>query len=582
MHRDGREGTAPHVAADLAVVGDVRLYNAGDVARALGVSDHGDPLPLLAEAFRRWGTGLADRLDGDYAFVVADLANHRVHAFRDPFGVKPLFYWREEDRLLFASEPKQILGLPGVPAAPDEAFVGEFLFQRFEDLTRTYFRGLQRLLPGHRLMATVGDLRIERHWHPDLEEDLGSRDSAAWFDGFRERLVAAVRKRLDTDYPVGSHLSGGLDSGSIAAVLGELNRRGTPGLPRIETLSACYRHPECDETGAILAMAEASGLPNHRFDAEDQPLLADLDEMLWRTDSPFADVGQGSFLETVRVLKGLGARSLLMGFGGDELLDEGHYLYDLGARGRWARVLQDVAEIRRLQASHWTSRRILVETLRQAIPERYKEALRMLRRPKAWTPPEWACPAFVDAFRGLPPVPRLPLQAFASRVQGMTHRDLTHPMNTLLMEFYDAKGAYEGHEVRLPFFDRPLAEYVLRIPFEARIAAPKWKGLVRRGLADLLPREVTEQRRKIALNAYVDHCFGREAPDLARRLRSLEGWASEGIVDREALFEAFAAPLPRPGADDTGYASRAVEELWRPSCLEFWLRTLSRHKLASG
>lgn len=583
LHRGPDADLRPYEAPDLALVADARLTNLRDLAQDLGLE--GTPRPgtqaVLAEAYRRWGPALTDRLEGDYAFVVLDLRRRTVFAARDPFGAKPLFYRQERDRLLFASEPKQILGLPGVPLEPDETVVGEFLFLRFEDLSRTYFRGISRLPPGHRLAASPEGLATESHWRPGLEEVRSYRDEQAYFDRFRELLKRAVHARLDTDFPVGCHLSGGLDSGSIVALAGVLAREAPATLPRVETLSACYRQPACDETEAILAMARASGLPNHRFDAEDRPLLEDLEEMFWRTDGPFADVGQGTFLETVRVMKGLGARTLLMGFGGDELLDEGHYLYDLAKRLRWARVLGDVREIRRLDASHWSAARILRECLRHALPERIKEAARFLRPSRPWDPGPPFQPEFVSAFRSLPAVAASGPDAFASRVQWMTWRDLTHPLNTHLMEFYDAKGAWEGHEVGLPFFDRPLAEFVLSLPFEVRVAGPKWKALVRRGLADLLPPEVVRQRKKIALNDYVLACFRREAPALRARLAGGGPWLSGAFIDRPALLEGLDAPLAEAGPDDPAYAPYSVEGLWRPACLELWLRTLPRYRMGT-
>lgn len=556
--------------ASIMAVANVRLYDSELLAGKLGIChDRGaarSDLGLLVHAYLRWGDGLFEHLDGDYAFAIWDKRHHRLVLGRDPFGVKPLFFASDSQRLLFASEPKQILCTPGFTVTPNDTLVGEFLFDRFDDSRETYFRDVFRLLPGHVLSAKDSMVRTWLHWTPDLGEKFEFVDDQSYFDRFRELLFQAVDRRLDSAFPIGSHLSGGLDSGSIVLVADQIYRRSTHERVPLETISAGYAQPACNETPQILSVVSATILPNHLFDAENQPLLPDLRETLWQTDQPFADMGQGTFNETHRILSALKARTLLMGFGGDELLTEGYFTHDLVDRRQWLHAWREIVEIDRSGASHWSRWRILFDTLKHLTPQPIRQPIaRTLRR--SWQPPEYIKQDFYGAFCELPAPPAWHHGPYASKTQRLTRRDLTHPNNIWLAELYDAKASYRGYETRFPFLDRPLAEYVLGIPLEVRIKGPKWKTLVRRGLSDLLPELVALRRLKVDLNDYIIACVVRELPQLLEMLDEDDRWLSEKYIDRTKLRWALASAVPA-GAQ----AIRHVERVWRASCLELWLR----------
>jgi asparagine synthase (glutamine-hydrolysing) len=207
------------------LVADLRLDNRDELIKALGIwpmraRDFCDAALLLA-AIERWDEDCLERLVGDYAFALWDGARRRLLLARDPLGRRPLHYHRGSNFFAFASMPKGLHALPEVPYAPDEEQLVEFLLLMPETGTRSFFLNIERIESGHIVTITANGLAARPHWRPNNTR-INFRRSEDYVEALRSLLDRAVHCRLRGTSDVGVYLSGGLDSGAVAATAARL------------------------------------------------------------------------------------------------------------------------------------------------------------------------------------------------------------------------------------------------------------------------------------------------------------------------------------------------------------------------
>ena len=328
-----------HPGGRYSITADSRLYNRQELLIKLDpkswLNEASPDSAILLAAYEKWGKSMLDRLDGDYSFVIYDNEKKNVFAARDPFGIKPLFYHWQPGLLYIASEPKQILSRPEVSTTPDNMIAGEFLFMSFQDNRRTFYQDVSRLRPAHYLEVTADGATEHRYWNPDPAVDTGCHTKQDYIDKFRTLFKEAVHKRLHTDWPVVSDLSGGFDSSSIVVMAGEIYRENDFNLSEFSTVSAVFGDLECDESDYIDAVSESVPFESETFNpVKEDPTPGLLDE-IWQIDSPFTDIQRGTFINTARHINTRQGRLLLTGLGGDELAHEEYYLQDLANKRRY-------------------------------------------------------------------------------------------------------------------------------------------------------------------------------------------------------------------------------------------------------
>ena len=549
-----------------AIVADARLYNRTELLRGLrGVGwlahDVSDAELILA-AYERWGDSLFNYIDGDFAFAIWNAHNRSIFAARDPFGVKPLFYYSDHHQFIFASEPKQILAHGNVPFTPDDETIGDFLFNNFEPRRPTFFRGISRVEPGHLLRARPGESVQARYWQPDPRDETHFEDDREYLAQFRDLLKSAVAKRLNTDYGIGAHLSGGFDSSSIVVLARELYKEDHTAKPPLSTLSARFPGLACDESEYWQSVIDSVTFPGYCFEPLSEPLMDGLQQELFAVDSPWgADIQRGSFNACARILHDIGARVLFTGLGGDELTLETFYLRDLAVRKQYFLLLRDALCLR--DYSYMPPSWFILDALRAAIPPVAKHVYRRLR-PRVSPPlPRWVNADFIEYYRGRPQS-QVPELAFGSITQTTTFRYLGGPYLCWGVELAEAKGAYRAFETRHPFLDRKLAEYVLSIPFNRRLPNGKWKYLLRNSLEHDLPPTVCKRKRKTIFDPYVEHVLNRDKQQLVDSIFASDTWQTgKYIVKRQAFAQ----------LNEISYT-----DLWNIASLELWFRNSDLYK----
>ena len=495
----GDDGAAaPVLAVDrdagLVLAADARIDDRGTLCDALGVphpqraglTDAG----LVLRAFTRWGEASPDHLVGDYAFAVWDRRRGALFCARDPIGARPFYYALDGERFVFASAVEAVLAAPGVSDTLDEATVAAYLTGTgWNSATRTFFREVRKLPPGHTLtvegdrhsQAALPRVRIERWWRP--ERTPAARPASD--DEYAEELLAlytrAVQDRL-CGGPVGVHLSGGLDSSSIAVLAARaLRRQGRPAPPAFSWLPALGEAPpaagHAAEYGLIDAVCRQEDLRVFHRTLSVGDMLAIL-----RRDGAFPGVHVQMNEEAVqRGAAESGVRVLLSGWGGDEGVSFNgrgfHQHLLLG--GRWLRLAAECRDTPRP-----------FRTLADAALSIAHPGLRV-RLGRWWRGEEprrrhWLIdPAF--ARRAKP----LPVESF--RLIGVRRtqaRLLRSGHLCQRIEGWAASGARHGIEYRYPLLDRRLLEFALGLPPE-QFRRGRWsRWLMRHALGAVLPPEI--------------------------------------------------------------------------------------------
>ena len=226
--------------ANLAVVADVRLDDREGLCDALGMrpSERAGlaDSELVLRGYRRWGRDLPNRLLGDYAFAVLDARKRILFCARDPAGVKPCYYAANKSGVAFASTLDAVLAAPGVSSELDEDIVARSLTcHSFFSTDRTFFKDVRKLPPGHSLTLAIDASpspavpRLERYWKPEQAPAVRRSSDDAYAEEFLSLYTQAIAARLGGPDPIGTHLSGGLDSSGIAVLAArELRRQNRP------------------------------------------------------------------------------------------------------------------------------------------------------------------------------------------------------------------------------------------------------------------------------------------------------------------------------------------------------------------
>src|SRR3989454_383913 len=365
---------------DLVLVADARIDNRAELCSLLPAPSDATDAELILAAYERWGEHCPEHLLGDFAFAIWDARRQIVFCTRDHFGVKPFYYHHRPGRLFaFASEIKGLLVLSEVPRRLNETRVADYLVPLLEDKEITFYEEIVRLPPAHRMVVTREGVRIEQYWALDPEREIRMKSDAEYAAAFREIFTEAVRCRLRSAFPVGSMLSGGLDSSSIVCVARKLLAENGGG--RLHTFSAIFPDvPECDERGYIDAVVAGGGVEPHYVRGDRLNPFADLDQVFHHEDEPF--FAPNLFLHWGLYSAGEqeGVRVLLDGIDGDTTVSHGvSYLAELARSGRLITLAREVTGLsRRFNRSPWAFLRARV--VQPFVPEPIRRGWQILLR----------------------------------------------------------------------------------------------------------------------------------------------------------------------------------------------------------
>ncbi|MGH8764397.1 MAG: asparagine synthase (glutamine-hydrolyzing) [Burkholderiales bacterium] len=456
---------------------------------------------VILKAYERWGASCVSRFNGIWAFAIADLARRTVFCSRDRFGVKPFHYFADPRTGFFgaASEIKQLLTLQAVPKRARREAIFEYLrYGSYDHSAHTFFEGILRLPPGHnltwRMEAPVAAPVIERYYAPEIRIDTGLPAAEA-AGRFRDLFDDAVRLQLRSDVPVGSCLSGGVDSSSIVCTMHRLLR--AEGKSEVQhTFSSHFEDPEANEIEYMHEVIRATGVQPSFVHPDETGFIADLPRLVWHQDEPFGSTSIFAQWSVFRLVHEKGIKVMLDGQGADEqlagYLGFSHTFFaELLAKKRYLRLLAEVHAHKSFHGKTWG----------ELLPGRLGGIARRLSSPCASAPAgDWMRADFAASHAADAEYPRLlaakPLGEF-ELLGNLCHQMTFHSNIPALLRYEDRNSMAFSVEARVPFLDHRLVEFALALPSTLKIDHGYTKAVLRNAMAGTLPEKIRTRVSKL-------------------------------------------------------------------------------------
>ncbi|MBL8130808.1 MAG: asparagine synthase (glutamine-hydrolyzing) [Anaerolineae bacterium] len=514
------------VGGDLWLTFNGEIYNyleLRDELKALGCAFHteGDGEVIL-QAYRTWGLACLERFIGMFAFALYDLRRRRLWLARDRFGIKPLYYAFDRRQIAFASEIKALRPLLPGALQPDLSQLAWFLhYGRVYNAPRTFFEGVRELPGGHALIVEDGVVgEPAAYWDIDLGRVRATYDYANPEAELLRLLRDAVRLRLRSDVPVGTCLSGGLDSSAIVAIAtGQLRETDPAG--RMNSFSTIYPVRGMDEGRYIRLVGDQYGTQGHTVTPDAVGYLERLERITWHQDIPTGTTGVYSQNFVMSLAHGV-VTVLLDGQGADELF--GGYLSYVVAH---LRDLLQRDPLRALpQGVHFAAQvwsRFQPWFTAREFANRVAGYARHGRFSGAALTPDLA--ALAQARQAEDPPLVLP---GADALNSLLYRALRRDSIPALLHYEDRNSMAYSIEARVPFLDHRLAEFALGIPGDLKISGAVNKVILRRALRGVVPDAVVDRRDKLGYPTP----FGQWLKTDARLREGVRAIVFDGVLPR--------------------------------------------------
>ncbi len=458
---------------------------------------------VIVAAYDHWKENCLKHFEGMFAFAIWDEKEQQLFAARDRFGEKPFYYYQDEEHFVFASEMKALWAI-GIDKSIDEKILLNYLalglVQNSADKEQTFFENIYSLPPSHYLQfsSVSFKLNITKYWsiNKEIKIDISAADA---IEKFTELFENAVKRRLRSDVTIGTSLSGGLDSSSIVYAVIQQQKTKNPAGPeeKLKTFSAVFSGFEKDESKYIQLVTDEFGIKNFRVQPTADGLIKDFEKLCYYQEEPFPTSGIYTQYKVFELAKTQQVKVLLDGQGADETL-AGYpryihwYLQEVLSRHKLGTAHKERMALRKnKQPFQWGIKNVLAAFLpaHAAIQLEKNEYHKTIRNP--------------DISRGF-------LQSQSGREWEGIHKPIVTKLNDILyfniaelgleelLRFADRNSMAHGREVRLPFLDHELVEFIFSLPAQLKIHDGWTKWLLRQAVDKKLPREIAWRRDKVA------------------------------------------------------------------------------------
>ena len=518
----------------------------------------------ILHAYEEHGPESLKLYRGMFAFALWDPGARTLFCARDRLGIKPFYYYWDGAVFVFASEIKALLPHPAVRAKLNPEMVAEYMAFGYGGGEETLFAGIRKLMPGHwlRLDAAAGQLRIERYWDVPLQQTPERHDEREWIAECRRRLEETVQMRLMSDVPLGTFLSGGVDSSAITALAQRMT--GAP----VKTFSVGYAETEYSELDYAARVAAALGTDHQEITVSRDEFFSHLPKLIFHEDEPICWPSSVA-LYFVSKLAAQQVKVVLTGEGADEIF-AGYYRYGfyfLNERALQAWRLLPASLRGGIQ--RWTaSTPALSATMRRKLEHTFlgrDDSFESLYLDNFYA----AFPASERAAL-LGPGDRSPYTSYlnywnaAAQAPNTLDRLLYADQKTYLTELLmkqDQMSMATSIESRVPLLDHTLVEFAARVPSSLKLRGRNGKYIFKAAVSDLLPPEIINRPKMGFPTPLRDWLSPRRAGALLDSLEDRDGLLAE-ITGRDALRALL--NRHRQGVSD------GTDRIWRLLNFQIW------------
>lgn len=552
------------------------IYNYLELAEDLKTRGHRfrsrSDSEVILHLYEEMGANCLERLNGMFAFAIWDRRERTLFGARDRFGIKPFYYYHTPERFIFASEIKAILEDSTVPRLPDSRTIADYLFCGQPLAGRSFFKGIEEVRPGWAFELKTGALRQWEYWRLSFDYDR-SRSDAQVIEEVAALIDDAVRIHCRSDAPLGCHLSGGLDSSTVACLTAR--HRGPVKSFSIRSPGGAFY----DETHYAKSVSRHAGTEYCEATVGADDLSKLTSKLLWHMDMPMPSSGGINYYAASR-LAAEHVKVSLTGHGGDEVFAgyPGQFEIAFGTRSMFDTASQPANHraglgyrLRMLWHSKgWSGlaaglRRRFASMQERSLEERWVH----MRGGLAPQDAPHLNPSFVESLEGFSPVDDY-LTAFHSPpadeiLDRCLHHDLRHYVAKLL-SMEDRVSMAVSLESRVPLLDYRIVEFVASVPPEQKVRGRVPKYLLREAARRWLPEEVLERRDKAGFPLPTQQWFGNELSNELKQVLGTPSSRGRGIF-RESVL---------------GNRDFWITQGWQALNIEIWFRIFIDQDLEPG
>jgi len=556
---DKKGGVQPMKSGDgrYAIVLNGEIYNYIELRDELRVLGHefrtSSDTEVVLAAYAEWGEECFERFNGMWGLAIYDAQKDELVLSRDHFGIKPVYYARVGGGVVFSSELTPIVESGLIEKAPNDRVVYRYLnFRVHDDGRETFFKGVERLLPGELMRVNSKGAKIKSYtsFYDDLKmlAKKGDRYDGQARQEYRERLEAAIRLRLRSDVPVGTSLSGGLDSSAVAVLISRLMEQEKDATASVggeqNVFSAVFPGSANDEEKYVDAAVEACGkaVKVHKVRPTADEFKENLLDFLGAQEEPTISTGPYAQYEVMREAS-RHVKVLLDGQGADETM-AGYlpyyfvYLRQLRRENIWRFVGESLGSLDVLAKFGWMQMR-----------EKFKKKTNV----RALLDSDFAREFKSEKFAVVQDSLKLRLMD-----------DLFKNSIPALLRYEDRNTMHFGIEGRVPFLDKDLVSFVFSLDDTAIIKRGWNKRILRDSLDGVLPEMIGKRRNKIGFTTPEQEWFLR-LKNFFYGVFMSEGFAGRKYFRQSAVVEAFEGFV-------SGKNTLGSMTFWRMACVELWLR----------
>lgn len=523
--------------SELVICADARLDNRESLCEKLSIRPSQknkltDP-EIILKAFQHWGKDCASKLLGDFAFVIWDNKRQQLYCARDQVGCKSLFYYQDDIHFVFSSEVKSIKELSIVKTDVDDNWLAHALCLLKPDKESTFYRDIKSLAPAHYLTVGNGHCTIKRYWKLELERETYFADENDYLEAFQEKLEQAVSCRIRSAYPVGSELSGGLDSSYVTALAAPLVNNNLHTFSHVQSLEEKKKFfPFEDESSYIRLICDALALPEsqrHMITHHGQGATPAIDRVNRLHGCPALSTQTLYGDDLFRTASNKNVRTLLTGLGGDHLVSS----YGLGYREqlfsekKWKLLWQ---ELPNYNFGHRVAVFISL-FLKQKLPA----AFNLLQTIKGNPTPQNSWKIFREKLcidhhyaerKNMPKnFGQASLYPFNGSVRAIEAHQISSPLLVNRLENAGLYASSYGVEYRHPLLDVRLIEFCLSLPANQKQRNGTRRYLFREAMKGKVPKEI--QRREDKARHSIPTAISQFNHDLPWLLEQFETLAKQ-------------------------------------------------------
>ncbi len=550
------------------IVYNGEIYNYREIRKELEILGHRfksqTDTEVILHAYEEWGTNCLARFNGMWAFAIVDCRAKKVFCSRDRAGVKPFYYFYDGKRFCFASEIKALLHIEGFSIEPNEQILADYLFSGLIDHTHeTFFKNICQLRPGEYLLLDGQQLTTHSYWDIEAKE-IGFPKDIQYGERLRELLEDSIRLRLRSDVPIGSCLSGGLDSSSIVCVANKLMFDGKAidtdlvGASQ-KTFSSCFENLLYDERKFIERVIKKTGAEKNYVFPQPEDLSKDSSKLIRYQEEPFGSTSIYAQWSVMRLVKERKVTVLLDGQGGDELL-AGYipsFYFLLGGflkKGHLSRFINETKGFRNNYDIPFS--KLWRNTLATIIFSWNRPWMRRFVKKGVWFYER----GFRKRYLRIPTRPN----KFQNDLDNYLYYAFRVTSLPALLHYEDRNSMAFSLETRLPFLDYRLVEYLFSLPIEQKIKFGETKVVLRNAMTGILPEEIRKRKDKMGFVTPEDIWFRTTLRNEIRGIIDSKSFCERGYFDVNKIKKAF--------VEHCDGKINMSATIWRWVNLELWFR----------